>query len=138
MKLRSFLASTLLIIIATISFQCKPEPIVEPTPKSELILGSWRTSEMKQDGINQPEGAYATFMFAADSTVAYSRYDSNEDLEQQFDDIWELSSDENQILFQGENNIDLIEITETKLTVEYTSVDPNSNTIKHTDVFDKQ
>jgi len=141
MKFKSSLAITLLFTIAIINFQCKPDPEPQPTPKAELILGSWQTSEMKRDGVVQPEGAYATYVFAADSTVAYSRYDSNGDVELQFDDIWTFSEDEDRILFEGESeyNVDLIDLTETELTVEYTSVDPFSgNEIKHTDVFDKQ
>lgn len=139
MKFNSILVCTLLITLALLNFQCKPEPDPPPTPKTELILGSWLTSEMKRDGVIQPEGAYATFTFAADSTVTYSRYDSNGDPELQFDDVWTLSDDEDQIIFQGESNVDLIELTETKLTVEYSSIDPFSgNQIQHTDVFAKQ
>lgn len=139
MKFNSILVCTLLITLALLNFQCKPDPDPPPTPKTELILGSWLTSEMKRDGVIQPEGAYATFTFAADSTVTYSRYDSNGDPELQFDDVWTLSDDEDQIIFQGESNVDLIELTETKLTVEYSSIDPFSgNQIQHTDVFAKQ
>jgi len=139
MKFKSSLVLTLLVALCIINFQCTPEPDPPPTPKSELILGSWQTSEMKRDGIVQPEGAYATYVFAADSTVTYSRFDTNGDPEVQFDDVWTISEDENQIIFQGETNVDLKEVTETQLTVEYTSIDPFSgNEIQHTDLFDKQ
>jgi len=139
MKFKSLLSSFLLISICVCLFQCKPDPDPAPTPKSELILGSWLTSEMKLDGIVQPEGAYASYNFMADSTVSYARYDSNLDPELQFEDIWTLSSDEKEIVFQGESNVDLIELTATKLTVEYTTVDPFSgNEIQHTDIFSKQ
>jgi|GEM_PF-4780327 len=137
MKFKSSLAISLLFVLAVINFQCKPDPIDDPTPKSELILGSWETTEMKHDGVIQPEGPYANFVFSADSTVTYNRYDLYGDPELQFDDFWTISSDESQIDFQGETNVDLIELTETKLTVEYTSIDPNGGSIQRTDTFKK-
>lgn len=131
----------LLVLFSIISFQCKKETPPEETPKEELIIGFWRTVEMRENSITQPMGAYATYEFREDSTVTYIQYDEGGDPDNQFDETWMIAEtdDATQIEFAGEDPVDLITITETTMTVEYTSTDSFSGeTIEHSDDYEKQ
>lgn len=139
MRTKHFLLPVILCLISVISFQCKKEQPPVVTPRSELIIGSWQTTEMREDGVTQPAGIYATYLFNMDSTVTYVLYDEGGDVDFQFDDIWVLSDEDKQIDFQGEESVTITSLTATQMTIEYTSNDPFSGTqINHSDDFEKQ
>ncbi len=131
----------LVVLFSIISFQCKKETPPVETPKEELIIGFWRTVEMRQNSITQPVGAYATYEFIADSTVTHIRYDEGGDPDAQFEETWIISGNDEstQIEFAGEDPVDLVNLTETTMTIEYTSTDSFSGeTIEHSDDYEKQ
>ncbi|MEM7102667.1 MAG: lipocalin family protein [Bacteroidota bacterium] len=138
MKIFRFFGVLLFAAVIVSSPSCGEEPVVV-LPVSVKILGLWQQIEAKEEGFVITLDPYYTMDFNADQTVVIKEFDGTDDTElDSTDDMWELTNDNTEIDFDVSTDVEIVEITDTRLVIRYQGANQIGQSVEKEDTFQKQ